>query len=72
MQTVMKVATWNLCLGLSNKKDTVLNEIELNSIDVCCMQETELEKITLQTFFRIRLMNLNAKKARTKEELEFI
>ena len=40
----MKVATWNLCLGLSNKKDTVLNEIELNSIDVCCMQETELEK----------------------------
>ena len=43
MQTSVKVATWNLCLGLPNKKDIVLNEIELNRIDVCCMQETEID-----------------------------
>ena len=40
----MKIATWNLCLGLPNKKDTVLRELESNKIDICCMQETELEK----------------------------
>ena len=40
----LKIATWNLCLGLPNKKDVVLRELESNNIDVCCMQETELEK----------------------------
>ena len=40
----IKIASWNLCLGLPNKKDIVLSELESNKIDVCCMQETELEK----------------------------
>ena len=44
MSLSVKVATWNLCLGLPNKKDTVLHELEVNQIDVCCMQETEIEK----------------------------
>ncbi len=37
-----RIATWNLCLGLANKKDLVLDELNSNKIDVCCMQETEL------------------------------
>ena len=37
-----KVATWNLCLGLSNKKNIVKETILAESIDICCMQETEL------------------------------
>jgi hypothetical protein len=40
----IKVATWNLCLGLQNKKDLVLNELDLNNIDVCGLQETEIGK----------------------------
>ena len=39
----VKIATWNLCLGLLNKKDLILDELNNNQIDVCCMQETELE-----------------------------
>ena len=40
----LKIATWNLCLGLLNKKDIVLDELVKNDIDVCCLQETELGK----------------------------
>jgi exonuclease III len=39
----IKLTPWNLCLGLLNKKDQVLQELIDNDIDVCCMQETELE-----------------------------
>ena len=40
----VKVATWNLCLGLPNKKDVVIQELLTNKIDICCMQETELDQ----------------------------
>ena len=40
----IKIATWNLCLGLPNKKDIVLCELELNKIDICCLQETEIDE----------------------------
>ena len=35
-------ATWNLCLGLANKKDTVNRYLNENNIKVCCLQETEI------------------------------
>ena len=38
----VKIATWNLCLGLPNKRDIVLDELSKNDIDVCCHQETEI------------------------------
>ena len=38
----IRIATWNLCLGLLNKKDLVLDELTRHSIDICCMQEVEL------------------------------
>ena len=37
-----KLCTWNLCLGLSNKKDIVTSYLKLNNVDVCCLQETEI------------------------------
>ena len=40
---VSKIATWNLCLGLLNKRDIVLNELNNKKIDVCCLQEIELD-----------------------------
>ena len=43
MQTC-KIATWNLCLGLSNKKDMVKVAIQNEKISICCMQEIDIDK----------------------------
>ena len=40
----LRIATLNLCLGLQRKKDIVLDDLLKNKIDICCLQETELEK----------------------------
>ena len=42
MQTILKFATWNLCLGLANKKDIVTETLNSKNINVCCLQETEI------------------------------
>ena len=42
MESNIKIATWNLCLGLVNKKDIVTEYLKSNDISVCCMQETEI------------------------------
>ena len=42
MTSNLKICTWNLCLGIINKKDIVKREIIENKIDICCMQEVEL------------------------------
>ena len=38
----MKIATWNLCLGLFHKKDYVRSLLDENEIDLLALQETEL------------------------------
>ena len=38
----LKLATWNLCLGLSNKKDIVSQTILSNEIDICVLQEVDI------------------------------
>ena len=43
MESNLKIATWNLCLGLPNKKDIVTNYLNENKIGVCCLQETEVQ-----------------------------
>ena len=40
----LKIATWNLCLGLANKKDLVTKYLDLHNVSVCCMQETEIPR----------------------------
>ena len=42
MEVKFKIATWNLCLGLVNKKDYVDEIMNKEQLDVCCMQETEI------------------------------
>ena len=37
-------ATWNVCLGLTNKKDLVINELRRRDISICCLQEVEIKK----------------------------
>ena len=38
----VRLASWNLCLGLTNKKDLVSKIILENKIDICAMQEIDL------------------------------
>ena len=40
----LRIATWNLCLGLANKKDLVIEALERNEIIVCGLQETEIDQ----------------------------
>ena len=40
----MKLATWNICLGLKNKKDYIYQVINEKNIDICLLQEVEIEK----------------------------
>ena len=42
MNSQLKFATWNVCLGLPNKKDIVTSYLKLNNVDICCLQETEI------------------------------
>ena len=39
-----RIGTWNLCLGLANKKDLVIEALKRNEIIVCGLQETEIDK----------------------------
>ena len=50
MPEQIKIATWNLCLGLLQKIDYVKTCLKLHSIDVLNLQETELKPdIPIQT-----------------------
>ena len=42
LKNQFNIATGNLCLGFSNKKDYVERVMNENSIDICCMQEVEI------------------------------
>ena len=42
LQNKINIATWNLCLGLPNKKETVTDYLVSNNIQVCGLQETEI------------------------------
>ena len=39
----MRFGTWNLSLGLSNKKDSGIDNLVHNSIEICASQETEIQ-----------------------------
>ena len=39
----LKVSTWNLCLGLTNQKYIVIDYLKANNVEICCLQETEVD-----------------------------
>ena len=43
MEDLIKIATWNVCLGLKPKKDYISTKIKEESINICCIQECEIE-----------------------------
>ena len=49
-----KIATWNVCLGIANKKDIVTETLKQESISICCLQETEIN-----TGFPEEILNCN-------------
>ena len=38
----LKIATWNLYLGLPNKKEMITDYLKSKNINICCLQETEV------------------------------
>ena len=38
----LSIGTWNLCLGLPNKRDIVINTMNQCDLSVCCLQECEI------------------------------
>ena len=59
-----KFATWNVCLGLTNKKDLVINELRRLDISICCLQEVEIKKN-----FPIQTLNTKDYKIEVEENL---
>ena len=43
MNNTIKIASWNLCLRLMNKKNYVSQMILDEQIDICCLQEIEIK-----------------------------
>ena len=63
----LNIATLNICLGLTNKKDTVTELLHRNNINICCLQETEVpmnfpEKILNCGGYTLELENNSEKK----------
>ena len=44
INSILKIATLNLCLGLQHKKDLVKNLLISNDLDILSMQETEVNE----------------------------
>ena len=56
----IKIATWNACLGILNKKDIIKRIIKDNNVDILGIQETELPFIVPETLLTIpNYSNLN-------------
>ena len=44
LTAMIKVATWNICLGLKNKKDYIFDMLIQEKIDICALQEVDVDK----------------------------
>ena len=53
MMTNLKIASWNVCLGISNKLNHIQNILETESIDVLFVQEAEIQNQTNTQFYQI-------------------
>ena len=42
MSKLIKIASWNLCLGLQNKKYYVDFKLNKENVDNCCLQECQI------------------------------
>ena len=68
----LKIASLNLCLGLSRKKDEVANIIRENEISVLCMQEIDTEPAANPDSLSIKNYKLELENNNTKKEWAFM
>ena len=54
MSENIKVATWNLCLGLPNKKDYIDHKLNHENIDICALQECEVSPLLDEKHLSLR------------------
>ena len=67
----MKIASWNLCLGLPNKKDIVIDYLKANNVKICCLQETEIDVNFPEAELSCKNLIWNLKKIVLNEESVF-
>ena len=69
MEDNIKIGTWNLCLGLANKKEIVSKMILEEGIDICCFQEIDVPLTLNHELLSFKgyalIVENNDKKART-------
>ena len=71
MESTIKFSTWNLCLGLSNKRDMVTDILNQNNVSVCCLQETEIPSGYPEDILNCGGFNLELETNNNKKELVF-
>ena len=64
----LKIATWNLCLGLFHKKDYVRTQLYENNIDILTLQETELSPELQLENLQIKGYSIEVENNNKKEE----
>ena len=67
MENNLNNATWNLCLGIANKKDIVTAYLKESNIKICCLQETKIpmgfpESVLNCSGYNLELENNSVKK----------
>ena len=62
----VRIASWNLCLGLKKKKDYVLNTLRQEHIDICLLQEVEIPRDFPTNILSSRDYKLEVEKATIK------
>ena len=64
--TMMRIASWNLCLGLKNKKDYIYDTLHEEKIDICLFQEVEILKNYPMNILSSKDFKLEIEKATVK------
>ena len=63
---MFKISTWNICLGLKNKKDYIYDTLRENNIDICALQEVEIDKNSSQSLMGDRDYEIEIEKSTGK------
>ena len=68
MSCELKIGSLNLCLGLPNKKDMVVEMLKLNKLSICCLQETEIPENFPENILNFGGYNLELEMNKEKRE----
>ena len=62
MSNQITIGTWNLCLGLPNKKDIAVDILELNKVNICCLPNNFPESVLNCGGYKLELESNSGKK----------